>query len=97
LEKDIISSNLGCNTTFYPNHNFIYNHNHNILVIEPPLNATKQNGIYSGKNPKSILASTLYIAAKRQNENVSQRRIANIVGVTEVAIRKTCKEIEMEA
>lgn len=47
-----------------------------------------------GKNPKSIIASVIYLAGKATNEMIPQRNLANEIGVIEVTIRKRYKEIE---
>ncbi len=47
----------------------------------------------SGKGPIGLAAATLYIAAIMNGEIVSQRRIAEAIGVTEVTIRNRCKDI----
>lgn len=50
--------------------------------------------VYSGKNPKSIAAACIYLGAKLNNEKVTQRALANMIGVLETTIRKRYKEIE---
>jgi transcription initiation factor TFIIB len=47
----------------------------------------------SGKGPIGLAAATLYIAAIMNNEFISQRKIAEAIGVTEVTIRNRCKDI----
>lgn len=47
----------------------------------------------SGKGPIGLAAATLYIAAVMNNEYISQRKIAEAIGVTEVTIRNRCKDI----
>jgi transcription initiation factor TFIIB len=47
----------------------------------------------SGKGPLGIAAATLYIAAIMNGEFISQRKIAEAIGVTEVTIRNRCKDI----
>jgi transcription initiation factor TFIIB len=47
----------------------------------------------SGKGPIGLAAATLYIAAIMNGEVVSQRKIAEAIGVTEVTIRNRCKDI----
>ena len=57
------------------------------------LNKAKSTSIYSGKSPKSIIAAVIYIAAKLGKEKITQRDIANQIGIMEVTIRKRYKEI----
>jgi len=60
------------------------------------LQQIKGSRTYSGKNPKSIIAGAIYIAAKQNQAQITQRQIANQVGVMETTIRKMYKEIERE-
>jgi transcription initiation factor TFIIB len=47
----------------------------------------------SGKDPKGIVAGALYLACKLKNLDLTQKQIANIVGVTEVTLRSRFKEL----
>ena len=47
----------------------------------------------AGKGPIGIAAAILYLAAIMNGEFISQRKIADIIGVTEVTIRNRCKDI----
>ena len=60
------------------------------------MNVSKNKSVYLGKNPRTIVAAVIYIAAKLCKEKVAQRNIANEIGVMEVTIRKRYKEIERE-
>jgi transcription initiation factor TFIIIB Brf1 subunit/transcription initiation factor TFIIB len=53
----------------------------------------KENNKTTGKQPKTIVASALYIASKLNGDSRTQREIANASGVIEVTIRKRSKEI----
>lgn len=53
----------------------------------------KDNSLCSGKNPKSIASALIYISAKLCKEKITQRAIANQMGIMEVTIRKRYKEI----
>lgn len=44
--------------------------------------------LLAGRSPDSIVAAALYLAARLAEEEVSQKDVANTVGVTEVTIRK---------
>jgi transcription initiation factor TFIIB len=52
-----------------------------------------QRGISAGKNPMSFAATVLYISSIRAGESITQLRIANAAGVTEVTIRNRIKEL----
>jgi transcription initiation factor TFIIB len=51
------------------------------------------NNSTSGKDPKGLCAGALYLVSKKKNKRVSQKDIANIVGITEVTLRSRYKEL----
>jgi len=57
------------------------------------LKAYISNYSISGKDPKGLCAGALYLVCKVQNRKISQKEIANLVGVTEVTLRSRYKEI----
>lgn len=48
----------------------------------------------TGKHPSTIVATALYLASKKNKEQITQRRVANATGVIEVTLRLRTKEIE---
>jgi len=54
---------------------------------------TKDSSIADGKAPNGIAAAYLYVASVLLGQNVLQRDVSSIAGVTEVTIRNRCKEI----
>jgi len=67
---------------------------HNCLIKAAQIiEQIKGTAAYSGKNPKSIIAASIYIAAKHNNEKITQRQIANELSIIEPTIRKRYKEI----
>lgn len=54
---------------------------------------TKDNNIADGKAPNGIAAAYLYVSSILLGQNVLQRDVSSIAGVTEVTIRNRCKEI----
>jgi len=54
---------------------------------------TRNNNLADGKAPNGIAAAYLYVASILLGQNVIQRDISSIAGVTEVTIRNRCKEI----
>ena len=54
---------------------------------------TKNNNLVDGKAPNGIASAYLYIASVLLGQNVLQRDVSTIAGVTEVTIRNRCKEI----
>ncbi|HEY0088879.1 MAG TPA: transcription initiation factor IIB [Candidatus Lokiarchaeia archaeon] len=47
----------------------------------------------SGKDPKGLCAGALYLVCKTRNKRISQKEVANIIGVTEVTLRSRYKEL----
>ncbi len=47
----------------------------------------------SGKDPKGLCAGALYLTCKIHNKRISQKEIANLVGITEVTLRSRYKEL----
>lgn len=47
----------------------------------------------AGRSPTGMVAAALYIAAKLEGEELTQRKIANHVGVTSVTVRKNYKDL----
>ncbi|MGY5142140.1 MAG: transcription initiation factor IIB [Nitrosopumilus sp.] len=54
---------------------------------------TKGSSIADGKAPNGIAAAYLYVSSVLLGQNVLQRDVSTIAGVTEVTIRNRCKEI----
>ena len=54
---------------------------------------TKDNSISDGKSPNGIAAAYLYVSSVLLGQNVLQRDVSSVAGVTEVTIRNRCKEI----
>lgn len=50
----------------------------------------------AGKDPMGLAGAVLYLACLRNNENISQKDLANAAGVTEVTIRNRAKEIRIK-
>lgn len=55
----------------------------------------KDSPIIAGKNPRTIIATVLYIASKNNDDYRTQRQISNATGVIEVTIRKRSREIQL--
>jgi transcription initiation factor TFIIB len=47
----------------------------------------------SGKDPKGLCAGALYLVCKAKTLKISQKQIANLVGITEVTLRSRFKEL----
>jgi transcription initiation factor TFIIB len=48
----------------------------------------------AGKDPMGLAATVLYLAATKNNENVTQGSIAKTAGVTEVTLRNGMKDLK---
>jgi transcription initiation factor TFIIB len=53
----------------------------------------KQRGLTSGRNPISIAAAAIYIAAKKLKISITQKEIASKAHITEVTLRNRYKEL----
>ncbi len=58
------------------------------------LNTYKANISMSGKDPKGIVAGALYLACRIKEQPITQKKIADILRVTEVTLRSRYKELE---
>ncbi|MHA2288045.1 MAG: transcription initiation factor IIB, partial [Promethearchaeota archaeon] len=47
----------------------------------------------SGKDPKGIVAGAIYLACKLKGLELTQKQIADVVGITEVTLRSRFKEL----
>ena len=54
---------------------------------------TRNRNLADGKTPNGIAAAYLYVASILLGQNVLQRDVSSVAGVTEVTIRNRCKEI----
>lgn len=57
------------------------------------LEEIKGKKVMIGKNPKTMVATAIYLATKINNDPKTQREITNATGVLEVTIRKRSREI----
>lgn len=60
------------------------------------LSKAKSSKITIGKNPNSLAAAALYIAAIRNGKSISQKEIATVCQVTEVTLRNRYKQLVKE-
>jgi transcription initiation factor TFIIB len=58
------------------------------------LNKAKEAGLVTGKEPMGLAASALYIACIINGENITQKDIAEVAGVTEVTVRNRYKSLK---
>ncbi len=49
--------------------------------------------IICGKDPKGYVAGAIYLVSKFKNINLTQKRVAQVIGVTEVTLRSRYKEL----
>lgn len=54
----------------------------------------KESNFVAGRQPRTIVATAMYLATKYTGDYRTQREIANATGVIEVTIRKRAKEIQ---
>jgi len=60
-----------------------------IKVLESYL----RKGLLNGKNPKGLCGGAIYLVAKIKNLRINQKRIGEVVGVTEVTLRSQYKSL----
>lgn len=58
------------------------------MIIE-----ARKDGVLAGRSPKSVVAAVFYIVAELGDKGMTQKEIAETVGVTEVTVRKNYTEI----
>ncbi|MBD3193977.1 MAG: hypothetical protein GF317_02910 [Candidatus Lokiarchaeota archaeon] len=63
-------------------------------AVEMLIKATKRGLIRTGKDPKGLAASVIYMAAKETNERKTQAEVAEVAKVTEVTLRSRAKDIK---
>jgi len=57
------------------------------------LDAAKERGIHSGKNPVGLAAAAVYAAPLLTNEQVTQKRVSDVADISEVTIRNRYREL----
>ncbi|MEK0367707.1 MAG: HTH domain-containing protein, partial [Nitrosopumilus sp.] len=58
------------------------------------LKIAQENEESAGKDPMGLAAAALYLSCIRNNEDMTQRDIAEAANVTEVTIRNRCKGLK---
>jgi transcription initiation factor TFIIB len=53
----------------------------------------KEKGITAGKDPAGLAAAVIYIVATLEGENITQKDVARVAGVTEVTVRNRLREM----
>ncbi|MFL6349387.1 MAG: transcription initiation factor IIB, partial [Nitrososphaeraceae archaeon] len=53
-----------------------------------------ENEISAGKDPMGLAATVLYISCIKTGENISQKEISYVAGVTEVTLRNRFKDLK---
>ena len=60
------------------------------------ISAVQNKGISTSKNPMAIAAAVVHLAATKNNEKISQIKIAQASGISAVTIRDRAKEIRQK-
>jgi transcription initiation factor TFIIB len=58
------------------------------------MNKVKQNEISAGKDPMGLAATVIYMSCIKTGENISQKEISNVAGITEVTLRNRFKDLK---
>jgi transcription initiation factor TFIIB len=51
--------------------------------------------VTAGKDPVGVAAAALYLACQETMQNVMQKKIASVAGVTEVTVRNRVKMLQL--
>jgi transcription initiation factor TFIIB len=57
------------------------------------LEAAKERGVHSGKNPVGLAAAAVYAAPLLTNEQVTQQAVSEVADISEVTIRNRYREL----
>ncbi|MFB6181061.1 MAG: transcription initiation factor IIB family protein [Candidatus Nanohalobium sp.] len=57
------------------------------------IDEAREEGLLAGKSPKSVVAGVFYIVSSLEDKELTQKEIAEKVGVTEVTVRKNYSDI----
>jgi transcription initiation factor TFIIB len=57
------------------------------------LDIAQQKQILAGKDPMCMAAAALYLSSLKNDENITQKEIADAAGITEVTIRNRAKDL----
>jgi transcription initiation factor TFIIB len=63
---------------------------HAINIMEK----VSENEISAGKDPMGLAATVLYMSCIKTDENITQKDISNVAGVTEVKLRNRFKDLK---
>jgi len=98
----LVYTNLGIQSVSYNPAEFISRISNEANVSEKTkrdarkiLELSQENGMTFGKNPMSMAAAAVYLAVRRNEEDVSQTTISHISGISAVTIRNRVKEMEV--
>jgi transcription initiation factor TFIIB len=58
------------------------------------MDKVKQNEISAGKDPMGLAATVIYISCIKTGQNISQKEISNVAGITEVTLRNRYKDLK---
>lgn len=61
-------------------------------IVHEIVEATKDEGLHSGREPASVMASSIYLAQLKKGVGMTQEEVAEPCGVTQVAIRGLFRE-----
>ena len=53
-----------------------------------------ENEISAGKDPMGLAATVLYMSCIKTGEDITQKEISNVAGVTEVTLRNRFKDLK---
>lgn len=67
--------------------------NNNKIILKKILKPVDKVKLTSGRNPVGIMAAAIYISSILTGENITQRELSEVSGVTQTTIRNRYSEI----
>lgn len=61
---------------------------------EKIVEGARDENIVSGRSPEGVAAGAVYLSSAMSNEEVTQREVADVAGVTEITVRTRYKELK---
>lgn len=65
-----------------------------VVRVNEILSLAEDNGLSNGRSPLGLVGGAIYLACVECGDKRSQRDVGDVIGVSEVTIRKRCSELE---
>lgn len=74
--------------------NVLYLADGTVERVNEILSLAEENGLSNGRSPLGLVGGAVYLACVECGDKRSQRDVGDVIGVSEVTIRKRCSELE---